>query len=58
MVTDFASTLVMREASLRDNPLYYDLEILTPSSPAVLMSVAVQDSKKNLKNPTKRSLPI
>jgi len=51
-------TLVMREASLRDNPLYYDLEILTPSSPAVLMSVAVQDSKKNLKNPTKRSLPI
>ena len=51
-------TLVMREASLRDNLLYYDLEILTPSSPAVLMSVAVQDSKKNLKNPTKRSLPI
>ena len=31
---------------------------LDPSSPAVLMSVAVQVSKNNLKNPTKRSLPI
>ena len=31
MVTDFASALVTRVASMRDNPLYSDLEILTPT---------------------------